>query len=81
MGDFYAAHPMAVIFIMIFLMVLILGIMIPVTVYLCSRFIQWYLRRHPEKMLDDSSVESSSAAFLFGDPTPVDDKGEDGFRL
>jgi hypothetical protein len=81
MSEFYMAHPMLVIVLAIVLMVLILGIMIPIVVYLSVKFIQWYLRRHPEKMLDSSSIEKQNAEFLFGDTNPVEDKGEDGFRL
>ena len=81
MGDFYMAHPMLVIVLAILLMVLILGIMIPAAVYLSVRFMQWYFRRHQEKMLDSSSIEKQNAEFLFGDTRPVEDKGEDGFRL
>ncbi len=74
----WEAHPMLLTLAAIFVMVLLLGILLPITVYLCSRFIQWHMKKHPELVLRETEADREYSPYH--DSVYVDNKGEEGFR-
>ena len=71
-------HPMAVVFLLIFVLVLLLGALLPLAVYFSSCFMQWYMAKHPELVL--AKADEGRDDIHFGDAPYVEDKGESGFK-
>ena len=78
MGAFYNAHPMLFLMIGIFIVVILIGILLPLTVYLSARFIQWHMKKHPELVLNKNEADVHDAQFM--DHPYVDNKGESGLK-